>query len=90
MRLVHLAFIDVEIPVLQSIGKIVVMRILVSRFHGIKSAISPEVNTGTADGGPTSEAVPTGNGVNAATMAACSPPMLMPPTTNGPYPASMK
>ena len=45
-----------------------------------------EVNTGTAEGGPTNEAVPTGNEVSAAIMAACKPPMLIPPTTRGPYP----
>lgn len=49
-----------------------------------------EVKTGTAEGGPTKEAVPTGKGVKAATIAACKPPMLMPPTTKGPYPASRK
>ena len=52
--------------------------------------IYTEVKTGTAEGGPTKEAVPMGNGVKAATIAACKPPILIPPTTRGPYPASLK
>lgn len=94
-RLLHL-HIHVEISVLQPVRQIVVVRILVQplprnqiRHQSLRFAPLPsptDVNTGTADGGPTSDAVPSGNAVSAATIAAWSPPMLIPPTTSGPKP----
>ena len=65
-------------------GPLVVGGISMGGLHAAMVATLSPFPVGTASlVGPPS-AVPTGKGDNVATIAACNPPILIPPTTRGP------